>query len=57
MNKPSLDVTTKIKDDNPSRYTPSIKNDDIPSLNSIHCGDDKTNKKSTKFGLTNCIPW
>ena len=52
MNKPSLDVTTKIKDDNPSFHTPSIKNDDIPSLNSIHCGDDETNKKCDTESLT-----
>ena len=51
-NKPSLDVATKINDDNQTCYTPSKENDDIPSASSSYCGEDETNKKCDTESLT-----
>ena len=50
--KPSLDIATKIYDNDQSCYTPYIKNDDIPSVNSSYCRHDETNKKCDTESLT-----
>ena len=51
-NKPSLDMATKINDDDQTCYTPSIKNDGIPSATSSYCGEDETNQKCDTESLT-----
>ena len=51
-NKSSLDVATKINDDDQSCYTPPIKIDDVTSANSSYCGEDETKKKGDTESLT-----